>query len=211
MSESNKDLSFLTSLEGAQERLQIFKADLEEPESFKAAIEGCLGVFHVAHPMDMRGKQSEEIVTKWAVEGTLGILRACLNSNTVKKVVFTSTLAAVIFRNPEDIGTIVDETIWSDLEIGRSSSAVRPSYIVSKTLSEKAALEFGKENMNKLKVVSFVLPMVVGPFLSPKMPAGISLALSMILGMNISNTHTQVNLFFSIQLYASSNFNPLIL
>ncbi|KAI9079893.1 hypothetical protein K1719_038139 [Acacia pycnantha] len=179
--ESNKDLSYLTNLQGAPERLQIFKADLEQPESFKAAIEGCVGVFHVAHPMDTRGEQPEEVVTKWALEGTLGILRTCLSSNTVNKVIFTSSLAAMMFKNFEGI-EIVDETIWSDLEIGRSSFSLRSSYFVSKTLTEKAVLEFGKENETKLKVVSFVLPLVVGPFLSPKMPEAISLALSLILG-----------------------------
>ncbi|XP_054782441.1 vestitone reductase-like [Prosopis cineraria] len=179
--ESNKDLSYLRNLPGAPERLQIFKADLEVPDSFKEAIEGCVGVFHVAHPMDMRGEQPEEVVTKWAVEGTQGILRTCLSSNTVKKLIFTSSLAAVMFKNFKGIET-VDETIWSDLEIGRSSPALRSSYFVSKTLTEKAVLEFGKENETKLKVVSFVLPLVGGPFLAPKMPAAISLALSLILG-----------------------------
>ncbi|CAH2056700.1 unnamed protein product, partial [Thlaspi arvense] len=42
-----KDLSYLTSLPGASERLQIFDADLARPESFRSAVEGCIGVFHV--------------------------------------------------------------------------------------------------------------------------------------------------------------------
>ncbi|XP_028788821.1 vestitone reductase-like [Neltuma alba] len=86
-----------------------------------------------------------------------------------------------MFKNFEGI-EMVDETTWSELEIGRSSAALRSSYFVSKTLTEKAVLEFGKENEMKMKVVSFVLPLVVGPFLAPNMPTAISLALSMILG-----------------------------
>ena len=47
MREQKKDTSFLTSLAGASERLQIFNAYLNDPQSFNAPIEGCTGVFHV--------------------------------------------------------------------------------------------------------------------------------------------------------------------
>ncbi|XP_055807203.1 vestitone reductase-like isoform X1 [Solanum dulcamara] len=47
-----KDVSYVTNLPGAQERLHIFYVDLDKPEGFNAAIEGCIGVFHVAHPID---------------------------------------------------------------------------------------------------------------------------------------------------------------
>ncbi|KAJ7962196.1 Dihydroflavonol-4-reductase [Quillaja saponaria] len=43
-SEHKKDLSFLTSLPGASQNLQIFNADLENPETFVAAIEGATAV-----------------------------------------------------------------------------------------------------------------------------------------------------------------------
>ena len=42
----------LLKLEGAKERLHIFKADLMEEGSFDSAISGCQGVFHTASPVD---------------------------------------------------------------------------------------------------------------------------------------------------------------
>ncbi|KAJ7962191.1 Dihydroflavonol 4-reductase-like protein [Quillaja saponaria] len=107
--ENKKDVSFLTSLPGATQNLQIFKADLSNPESFDAAIQGCVGVFHVAATIDLEGKELEEIVTKTSINATLGILRACLNSKTVKRVVYTSSAAAVAFseQNGIDIVTIL--------------------------------------------------------------------------------------------------------
>ena len=45
--EHKKDVSFLTTLPGASQKLKIFDADLNKPESFIPAIEGCTGVFHV--------------------------------------------------------------------------------------------------------------------------------------------------------------------
>ncbi|XP_061371033.1 protein BRI1-5 ENHANCED 1 [Gastrolobium bilobum] len=176
--ERKKDLSYLTNLPEASKRLQIFHADLDQPGSFNSAIEGCVGVFHLAHPMDVQGQEPEETVTKRAVEGTLGILKACLESKTVKRVVYTSSATTVLFNgNGLDM---LDEDTWSDLEICRSSNIVSSSYLVSKILTEKAALEFGKEN--GLEVVSLILPLVVGPFICPKIPSSVYIALAMIFG-----------------------------
>ena len=41
----------LLALEGAKERLKLFKADLLEECSFEQAIEGCDAVFHTASPV----------------------------------------------------------------------------------------------------------------------------------------------------------------
>ncbi|KAJ4727124.1 Dihydroflavonol-4-reductase [Melia azedarach] len=46
--EHKRDVSFLTNLPVASERLEISYADLNDPESFDPAIAGCTGVFHVA-------------------------------------------------------------------------------------------------------------------------------------------------------------------
>ena len=139
MADCKRDISYLTNLAGAKERLEILEADLDRPESFNRAIQGCVGVFHLAHPMNSDGKETEEIVTKRAVEGTLSILKACLaNSNTIKRVVYTSSAVTVLFN---DKGLSVnDETTWSDLEFCRRSKGVHSSYLVSKTIVEKTTL-----------------------------------------------------------------------
>ncbi|GAU38611.1 hypothetical protein TSUD_266510 [Trifolium subterraneum] len=75
---------------------------------------------------------------------------------------------------------VVDEDVWSDIEICKSGNLVGSSYLVSKILTEKSVLEFGK--VNGLEVVSLVLPLVVGPFICPKIPSSVYLALAMIFG-----------------------------
>ncbi|GMP42979.1 hypothetical protein CsSME_00012529 [Camellia sinensis var. sinensis] len=143
--DNKKDLSHLTDLPGALERLQIFNADLALPKSFDAAIQGCIGVFHVAHPMDFEDKEPEEVKVQRAINGTLGILKACLDSKTVKRVVYTSSASTVLFN---DKGLdVLDESDWSDLDYIRSLKIYGGSYMISKTLTEKAALEFA-ENMD---------------------------------------------------------------
>lgn len=182
--ENKKDLSYLTNLPEASKRLRIFHADLNQAGSFDNAIQGCAGVFHLAHPMDVQGQEPEEAVTKRAVEGTLGILKACLESKTVKRVIYTSSAVTALFNGNLNINgdqnLVVDEDSWSDLEICRSWNLVSSSYLVSKTLTEKAFLEFGEHN--GLEVVSLVLPLVVGPFVCPKIPSSVYIALAMIIG-----------------------------
>jgi nucleoside-diphosphate-sugar epimerase len=172
-------LSYLTNLPEASKKLTIFHADLDDSSSFEKAIQGCIGVFHLAHPMDVQNQEPEEKVTKRAVEGTLGILKACLESKTVKKVVYTSSAATVLF-NDKNLD-VVDEDVWSDIDICKSSNLVGSSYLVSKIMTEKSVLEFGK--VNELKVVSLVLPLVVGPFICPNIPSSVYIALAMIFGM----------------------------
>ncbi|KAM6584668.1 hypothetical protein CsatB_011670 [Cannabis sativa] len=183
-SDNNKrDISYLTSLPGAKERLEIVEADLDRPESFDRAIQGCVGVFHLAHPMNVDGKETEEIVTRRAVEGTLGILKACLaNSDTIKRVVYTSSAVTVLF-NDNDPSCVSDETTWSDLEVCRRKSnndRVSSSYLVSKTVVERTALDFAEKH--GLNLVTLVIPLVVGPFICPKIPSSVYFPLAMIFG-----------------------------
>ncbi|MQL41396.1 NAD-dependent epimerase/dehydratase family protein, partial [Escherichia coli] len=111
---SKKDVSFLTNLPGAHEKLQIFNADLNNPESFVPAIEGCTGVFHTASAIDYQNDESEEILTNRAIGGALGILKASINSKTVKRVVYTGSTAAVINSGKEV--EELDESYWSDVD-----------------------------------------------------------------------------------------------
>jgi nucleoside-diphosphate-sugar epimerase len=176
--EHKKDIGFLTSLPGASEKLQIFNADLSDPESFNAPLEGCIGVFHVATPVDFEDKEPEEIVTKRSIIGALGILKACLNSKTVKRVVYTSSASAVSF-NGKDVDEM-DESFWSDVDFIKALKPFGGSYMISKTLTERAVLEFGEKH--GLDVVTIIPTFVVGPFICPKFPGSVRIILSMVFG-----------------------------
>lgn len=59
MAVNQKRTKPLLDLPGSSERLSLWKADLNEPESFDEVIKGCTGVFHVATPMDFESKDPE--------------------------------------------------------------------------------------------------------------------------------------------------------
>ncbi|KAI4354888.1 hypothetical protein L6164_003713 [Bauhinia variegata] len=176
--ERKRDLTFLTNLPGASEKLQIFNADLSNPDSFGAAVEGCIGVFHVATPIDFQAKEPEEVVTKRTIDGALRLLKICLNAKTVKRVVYTSSASAVINNGKED--EAMDESFWSDVDFLRTCKPYAWPYAVSKTLTEKAVFEFGEQN--GLEVVSLIPSLVHGPFVCPNIPGSVALLLALLLG-----------------------------
>ncbi|XP_047963191.1 vestitone reductase-like [Salvia hispanica] len=173
-----KDLSFLTNLPNARERLHIFNADFENPDSFRAAIEGCVGVFHVAHPINFQGEESVESITHKCVEATLGILRACLDSKTVKRVVYTSSLSSVVAR--EKLPQVLDEDVWTDVDFATKLELGFASYIVSKTATERAALEFAEKH--GMDLVTVVPCWIHGPFVCPFLPGSVWSSLALFLG-----------------------------
>ncbi|OMP00588.1 NAD-dependent epimerase/dehydratase [Corchorus olitorius] len=185
--EQSRDISFLTNLPGAAEKLKIFSADLSDPDSFDAAIEGCKGVFHVATPIDFENKETEEVVSQRAISGALGILKACLKSkNNVKRVVYTSSASAVVFNNNDVESEMMDESLWTDVDYVREK--LQPhvrSYMISKTLTEKAVLEFAAEH--GLDLVSVIPSFVVGPFICPKFPGSVRATLALVLGDEYSH------------------------
>nr|XP_016476051.1 PREDICTED: vestitone reductase-like [Nicotiana tabacum]XP_016476052.1 PREDICTED: vestitone reductase-like [Nicotiana tabacum]XP_016476053.1 PREDICTED: vestitone reductase-like [Nicotiana tabacum]XP_016476054.1 PREDICTED: vestitone reductase-like [Nicotiana tabacum] len=174
------DVSYLTNLPRASQRLRIFTADLDKPESFTAAIEGCIGVFHVAHPMNFGDQEIEDEKIREAVDGTLGILRECLKSKTVKRVVYTSSRTTLVF-NDKGLDT-VDESSWSDISVMKTLKPISTaSYVISKTLAEKAALEFAEKH--GLDLVTVIPSWIHGPFLSPRFPESLRSAMAMIFGI----------------------------
>ncbi|TXG51864.1 hypothetical protein EZV62_021033 [Acer yangbiense] len=78
----------LMKLEKASENLKLFKTDLLDYEGLCAAIDGCVGVLHIASPVPLRG--SVELMQP-AITGTKNVLNACLKAK-VKKVVVVSSI-----------------------------------------------------------------------------------------------------------------------
>lgn len=117
-------------------------------------------------------------MTKRTIDGALGILKACKNSKTVKRVVYTSSASAVYWQDKEE--DVMDESYWSDVNILRHLKPFAWSYSVSKTLAEKAVLQFGQQH--GLDVVTLVPSFVVGPFVCPKLPGSVFSSLAFLFG-----------------------------
>ena len=131
-----------------------------------------------ATPAHFNTQETEEEVIKKVIDGTLGILKSCLNSTTVKRVVYTSSSAAVMFS--DNNAQVTDESCWSDIDYIKTLKSFASPYFISKTLVEKRALEFAQEH--GLDLVTVIPPFIVGPIICPNLPTSVEAALAMIFG-----------------------------
>ncbi|KAI9078260.1 hypothetical protein K1719_039762 [Acacia pycnantha] len=153
----------LLKLDGAKERLHLTKANLLEEGSFDSVVEGCEGVFHTASPYSIDPKDPQAELIDPAVKGTLNVLKSCAKSPSVKRVVFTSSIVAVIINEkPKTPEVVVDETWFSNPNLCRD---LKQWYVLSKTMAEDAAWKFVKEH--NIDLVSINPGLVIGPLLQP--------------------------------------------
>ncbi|MBQ1090441.1 aldehyde reductase [Streptomyces sp. B93] len=159
------DVARLRALAGRMGgELEFVEADLTGDAGWAEAAEGCGYVWHVASPFPTRVPRDEDEVIRPAVDGTLRVLRAARASTTVRRVVLTSSGAAV--HHGHDDGRVFTETDWSDL------STAGP-YARSKTLAEKAAWDFARET--ELELVVLNPSTVLGPLLNADVNTSVEL------------------------------------
>ncbi|KAK4492376.1 hypothetical protein RD792_003181 [Penstemon davidsonii] len=173
-----KKTQHLLALDGAKERLQLIKANLLEEGSFDAVVDGCDGVFHTASPFYHTVTDPQAELIDPALKGTLNVLASCAKSPSVKKVVLTSSVAAVAYNGkPRTPDVVVDETWWSDPEFCKQTQMW---YVLSKTLAEDAAWKFVKEK--DIDMVAINPAMVIGPLLQPTLNTSSAAILNLIKG-----------------------------
>ncbi|CAH8251696.1 unnamed protein product [Arabidopsis lyrata] len=180
-----KKTDHLLALDGAKERLKLFKADLLEEGSFQHAIDGCDTVFHTASPVMITVSTDPQVeLIDPAVKGTINVLRTCTKVSSVKRVIVTSSMAAVLAPKtklgPNDV---VDETFFTDPSIAEGK---KQWYILSKTLAEDAAWQFAKANQIDLIVLNPGL--VIGPILHPTLNFSVAVIVELMKGKNPFNT-----------------------
>uniref|UniRef100_A0A0C9QW34 cinnamoyl-CoA reductase n=1 Tax=Wollemia nobilis TaxID=56998 RepID=A0A0C9QW34_9CONI len=159
----DKKNDHLRTLEGAEERLTLFKSDLLDYDTLLHVIKGCHGVFHVASPVtDDPVKMVEP-----AVEGTRNVVDVCAEAG-VGRLVFTSSIGAVYMDPNRDKDAVVDESCWSDLDFCKNT---KNWYCYGKAVAEQTAWERAKEKGVDLVVVTPCL--VLGPLLQPAPNASI--------------------------------------
>ncbi|KAG5628865.1 hypothetical protein H5410_000582, partial [Solanum commersonii] len=181
-----KKTDHLTSLDGAKERLHLFKANLLEEGSFDAVFEGCEGVFHTASPCYLEVKDPQAEMIDPALKGTLNVLESVAKTPSVRRVVLTSSVAAVVFNGkPRTPEVVVDETWWSDPDFCRESQLW---YMLSKTLAEDAAWKFMKEKT--FDMVTINPAMVIGSLLQPTLNTSAAAILQLLNGSETYPNYT---------------------
>ncbi|CAL5405696.1 unnamed protein product [Camellia sinensis] len=174
----------LLPLWGGGDRLRVFRADLHKEGSFNEAVQGCSGVFYVAASMEFEVPAKEDIdsyvhanVIEPAINGTLNLLKSCLKTPSVRRVVFTSSISTMTAKDSAGKWrSVVDESCQNPIDRVWKTKTGAWVYVLSKLLTEEAAFQFANEN--SIDLVSVITTTVAGPFLTSTVPTSVRVLLS---------------------------------
>lgn len=145
--------------------IKYFKSDLLQEGSYAEAMKDCELVYHTASPFTSNYKDAQKELIDPALNGTANVLNTANATPSVKRVVVTSSCAA-IYTDAIDCGNApggkLTEEIWNT-----TASLKYQPYSYSKTLAEKKAWELAGQQ-NRWDLVTINPSFVMGPMLNPK-------------------------------------------
>lgn len=143
--------------------IKYFKADLLNNGSYREAMEGCEVVYHTASPFTSEFEDPQKDLIEPAETGTANVLKEANNVESVKRVVVTSSCAA-IYTDAIDCAKgpngMLTEEMWNE-----TASLDYQPYSYSKTLAERKAWEINKAQ-KRWKLVTINPSLVMGPALN---------------------------------------------
>ncbi|KDP39532.1 hypothetical protein JCGZ_02552 [Jatropha curcas] len=134
--QNHGNLKYFEELSRNSKKLRVFYSDPFDYQSIMDALKGCYGLFYSFEPPSDQPNY-DEFMADVEVRAAHNVLEACAQTETINKVVFTSSATAVIWSNnhnktPDDM----DERNWSDINFCRK---FKLWHAMSKTLAEKTA------------------------------------------------------------------------
>ncbi len=146
-------------------KIVYFSADLLRPGTYFDAMQGCELVYHTASPFLQSVKDPQKDLIEPALEGTRNMLDSVNKTETVKRVVLTSSVAA-IYGDAADLQTLTQKSLTEN-DWNISSSPTHQPYSYSKTVAEKEAWQIAKDQ-SRWDLVVINPSLVLGPGINPK-------------------------------------------
>jgi nucleoside-diphosphate-sugar epimerase len=160
--------------ENAPGNIQFFKSDLLNIGSYAEAMAGCETVFHTASPFTSDFKDAQKELIDPAVKGTANVLEQANKTPSVKRVVLTSSCAA-IYADCSDLKAtpkgVFTEEVWN-----KTASLKYQPYGYSKTLAEQEAWKIA-DAQEQWELVVMNPSFVLGPSLNPTTSTSESMSL----------------------------------
>ncbi|XP_028126225.1 putative anthocyanidin reductase [Camellia sinensis] len=109
-----------------------------------------------------------------AINGTLNLLKSCLKTPPVKRVVFTSSISTMTAKDsPGKWRSVVDESCQNPIDRVWKTKTGAWVYVLSKLLTEEAAFKFANES--SIDLVSVITTTVAGAFLTSTVPTSVQI------------------------------------
>ncbi|KAI4350688.1 hypothetical protein L6164_005118 [Bauhinia variegata] len=150
--------------------IQVVMAKLNDINSLEQAFEGCRGVFHTSAFTDPAGlsgytKSMAEIEVKF----TENVMEACARTPSIRRCVFTSSLAACVWQNINNaqplLSPVINHGSWSSESL---CTEKKLWYALGKTRAEKTAWRIANER--GLKLTTICPALITGPEFFSKSP-----------------------------------------
>ncbi len=163
--ENSEKLKYLNALaESSPGTIRYFESDLLETGSYGQAIQGCELVFHTASPCHLSVNDPQKDLVDPALLGTRNVLEEACRTESVKRVVVTSSCAA-IYGDTADVESSTTGK-FSEADWNTSSSLTHQPYSFSKQLAEREAWKIA-ESQDRWDLITINPSMVLGPGISP--------------------------------------------
>ena len=160
----SKHQHLLDIAENASGTLTLFSADLLTEGSFAEAMVGCDTVIHMASPFVISGIKDPQLqLIKPAEEGTRNVLAQVDKTETVKRVVLTSSVASIYSDSIDLLDT--QQGIFTEAHWNTTSSVDHQPYSLSKTLAERLAWKMS-EAQSRWDLVVINPGFIMGPSLT---------------------------------------------
>ena len=148
--------------ENTKGTLEIWQADLLQSGSYDEVAKGCDAVAHIASPFILNVRDPQKELLDPAFRGTINVLEAANKSGTVKKVVLTSSVAAIYGDCIDMKSQGID--VFTEQHFNSTSSLDHQPYQYSKVMAEKKAWEMAQNASWQMAVINpaFVLGPTLG-------------------------------------------------
>ncbi|KAJ6470241.1 D-lactaldehyde dehydrogenase [Mycena vitilis] len=164
--EKGKHLTQLFAKYGDKFELAVVP-DIGQEGAFDEAVKGMTAIEHVASPFLYNTDDPKAYIDP-AVNGTLGMLKSVTkNAPDVRRIVITSSVASIVNATSLKSTPYTEDDWNTDSITAVEEKGVKASnvdkYCASKSLAEKAAWDFKKQNNVSWDLVTLCPPFIFGP------------------------------------------------
>lgn len=157
--------------------IPIVAANLTADEGWAEAVEGCDYVCHVASPVPANLPKNLDDLLIPARDGALRVLKASKAAG-VKRVVMTSSIAAVGYGHGNNTPVPLTEELWTNPDNIKDNTV----YTQSKTYAERAAWDYVTGEGQGLELATVNPVAVLGPVMSGDFSASLEIILQLMGG-----------------------------